>query len=290
MSLEDSSSSEVGLTAPSILAMFESCSPEELRFSYSQAQKELRGDFELFNELPKELRLPIWQLLLNDIGHRVVEIRPKIKEDKTVKYWQSHTSPPVLLGVCRESRNETLRFYTLAFGMPNVPATIPINFKLDTLFINFKDIPETELQQGIKHIEMSIGLNERVEIKNLAINEKLWEHWPATPAFGEFQLFQNTRIVVLLSGQSKSEFLLGQAPPGRLWLVAQLREAPQKNRYFAKLGDVTHWMGAQKKLNLDDMDAYGARPCNRRIAQRAEKIECVRQYEYFSRGLPAIPR
>lgn len=85
--------------------------------------------FHLFTQLPSELRLKIWSYTI--CTARVICIKCT-KESTTIgdrnvrnaKEFYSSTLPPTALAVCRESRCEALKVYTLAFTpTPTTPST-----------------------------------------------------------------------------------------------------------------------------------------------------------------------
>ncbi|TLS27171.1 hypothetical protein PpBr36_04595 [Pyricularia pennisetigena] len=84
--------------------------------------------FSLFTALPTELRLEIWRLTFQP---RAVEVRyqPETDECRTI------THPPAVLQVCRESREEALRFYHKCFGTKTQEPLIYFNSSIDILYI-----------------------------------------------------------------------------------------------------------------------------------------------------------
>ena len=90
--------------------------------------------FLLFPKLPIELRLKIIRYSLP--RPRLVHLRFK-KGD--VSYENGAISPmiseaefPVMLHVCRESRQEALKSYQLQFGLGSNPPTVYFDFAIDT--------------------------------------------------------------------------------------------------------------------------------------------------------------
>ncbi|EHA47353.1 hypothetical protein MCOR07_007771 [Pyricularia oryzae] len=84
--------------------------------------------FQLFTALPAELRLEVWRLSFQP---RAVEVRyqPETDECRTI------THPPAVLQVCRESREEALRFYHKCFGTKSQEPLIYFNSSIDILYI-----------------------------------------------------------------------------------------------------------------------------------------------------------
>ncbi|KAK2067616.1 hypothetical protein P8C59_001339 [Phyllachora maydis] len=86
------------------------------------------SDFTLFSFLPPELRLHIWRLSCQG---RVVEIHYSERSDRCL----SASSPPTILHVNRESRDEGLRLYVLAFGTRSAPDAHYFSPALDVLYV-----------------------------------------------------------------------------------------------------------------------------------------------------------
>jgi hypothetical protein len=99
-------------------------------------------DFPLFPKLPAELRLMIWREARP--GPRLVDVKFRF-EDKysrfgsTPTHCTSRTPPPAMLGVCRESREEALKKYSLCFAMDSGRAKIYFDLEVDNLFITCDD-------------------------------------------------------------------------------------------------------------------------------------------------------
>ncbi len=99
-------------------------------------------DFPLFSRLPAELRLMIWNEALP--GPRLLQARFQF-ENREFPFGSdlvscaTRTPPPALLGVCRESRAEALKRYSLCFAARDGPATTYVDLKADTLLIAFHD-------------------------------------------------------------------------------------------------------------------------------------------------------
>ncbi|ELQ41758.1 hypothetical protein OOU_Y34scaffold00255g56 [Pyricularia oryzae Y34] len=81
-----------------------------------------------YYSLPAELRLEVWRLSFQP---RAVEVRyqPETDECRTI------THPPAVLQVCRESREEALRFYHKCFGTKSQEPLIYFNSSIDILYI-----------------------------------------------------------------------------------------------------------------------------------------------------------
>jgi hypothetical protein len=92
-------------------------------------------DFQLFPELPAELRIKIWRIALST--PREVEIKceklPRSHEERNAAWFASTTPIPVLLHVCQESRFEALSTYTKAFRTCDSPRYTYVSFERDTI-------------------------------------------------------------------------------------------------------------------------------------------------------------
>lgn len=96
--------------------------------------------FPAFPRLPTEIRLKIWA---HALPVRILPVRltsPLVLSSSTV-HFTCQESPPVLLSVCRESRYETLRCYTLVSDTHKHSRSRPghrfyFNPYLDTIFLD----------------------------------------------------------------------------------------------------------------------------------------------------------
>lgn len=94
--------------------------------------------FELFNNLPAEIRAQIWSLNLP--GPCIVEV--KLRPGKKVllgnlSFFQCTKNPQIAnLAVCQESRYEALKVFSLAFQDRMSPSRLIVNFSTDTVFFN----------------------------------------------------------------------------------------------------------------------------------------------------------
>jgi hypothetical protein len=106
-------------------------------------------EFSFFSTLPTELRLKIWPLTF--LAPRLIEIRTD-DHPSNIGYiptqhgskisdvrWVTKCPPLSALSVCRESRSEALKVFTLRFELlASGPEVIYINPLLDTIYANFK--------------------------------------------------------------------------------------------------------------------------------------------------------
>ncbi|KAK6610470.1 hypothetical protein H4I96_02068 [Botrytis cinerea] len=120
--------------------------------------------FTLFPKLPIEMRDTIWRLTLEP---RLVEVRPKY-EYRDVFY---STAPlPIVMTVCKDSERAVQSLYPKCFGSWLGPATIRFNFKIDTLYLDWK------IQEHLMSFLLSISLQEAEKIQFLALDQYLrWD-------------------------------------------------------------------------------------------------------------------
>jgi len=94
--------------------------------------------FPKFLDLPTELRRQIWREAFP--APRIIELvdgpgrTGKLRAQQLVTPWITPATPPAVLYVCRESRNEALRFYQLAFGRKSFEPRIYIDFARDIVY------------------------------------------------------------------------------------------------------------------------------------------------------------
>jgi hypothetical protein len=103
--------------------------------SYDRGRELPPTTFHRFSQLPFELRVMVWDLCFPST--RIIEITyPPFP----LPYLRSRTPPPVLLHVNQESRAMALSRYSLLklnpVGSLGAEEYIPIDYRVDTLFIN----------------------------------------------------------------------------------------------------------------------------------------------------------
>jgi len=82
-----------------------------------------------FSKFPPELRLKIMKKVIPR-ARMVILIWNENK-----KVFETHSKPPLNLSISAEWRLEALKTYTLAFGGPGLPSTIPIDFSRDYIYL-----------------------------------------------------------------------------------------------------------------------------------------------------------
>ncbi|EPE30372.1 hypothetical protein GLAREA_03339 [Glarea lozoyensis ATCC 20868] len=127
------------------------------------------AQFHPFQRLPLELRLKVWQqaslvpraviLSLGEIKIQCYHSSQKMRVSLG-QYIYSSTRPPAVLHVNRESRGETLRFYTLAFEsgvemdhhmLVKMPAMVYVNFDVDYVVLRKRDDWRSAIREVAKN-------------------------------------------------------------------------------------------------------------------------------------------
>ena len=129
----------------------------------------LLAKFDKFPKLPAELRLMIWREALP--GPRLVNVIFEFKDNYTrfgtrPLYCKSCTPHPAMLHVCRESREEALKKYSLCFAMFSGQGKIYFDMNVDNFLITCDDLMDllTSLNvigglrmpsfQGLRHLTL----------------------------------------------------------------------------------------------------------------------------------------
>ncbi|KAH8795455.1 hypothetical protein BGZ57DRAFT_947028 [Hyaloscypha finlandica] len=173
-------------------------------------------EFTLFPRLPAELRLRIWAA--SKPGPRVVEI----EFDNRLSFETlSPTSPPSLLAVCRDSRNETLKFYRKLLKPSNNGRwfqTIYFDPHTDILYL-----PEGVSRIGNFHsVLQDIDPGILVRIQHLALDLSSWEENVSEDEdFRILREFENLQraTIVLASGQDQRGEISFESPYGATFVA-----------------------------------------------------------------------
>lgn len=127
------------------------CRNPPVRKIASRHPRSPRHKFHVFAQLPKELRILIWETAMPD--PRVIHLR--YRGGSTL---ESRTPPPALLFACRESFEIMTKFYTKTFGTVLLSASTWFNFRHDTLYI------DTQLRKQLPYLYL-----DTIRVENLAI-------------------------------------------------------------------------------------------------------------------------
>lgn len=144
--------------------------------------------FELFTELPVEIRLKIWRTVAT--AGRIVRLKYNEHSEQFIS-----TQPP-LLSVSSEAREEGLKHYTLAFGTPVNDPQIFINFLSDIIFIDSGrgGAPDEDIRQF--YLAMSTKDAERV--MHLAVGIYGKEFDDLGPSWLYLRKFSSANLVSLV--------------------------------------------------------------------------------------------
>lgn len=115
--------------------------------------------FPRFLELPAELRRQIWREAFPP--SRIVELLDgpgrsgRLRAQQLVTPWITLATPPAVLYVYHESRDEALRYYQLAFGRNGFEPRIYIDFSQDIVFFGRETHGEGtfEITDSMKDLE-----------------------------------------------------------------------------------------------------------------------------------------
>ncbi|KAF8858807.1 hypothetical protein BDZ45DRAFT_386931 [Acephala macrosclerotiorum] len=120
--------------------------------------------FELFTQLPSELRIKIWKHTFPE--PRVVSVR----FNRAVSQYTSTSAPPALVHVCTESRSLFLETYTKLILSPKYDSAVFLDFTRDTLYFDSLDCsPDGDLSLDLA------SSPHRDRILYCAIDSQLWE-------------------------------------------------------------------------------------------------------------------
>jgi hypothetical protein len=126
------------------------------------------------SSLPTELRLKIWRMCWEP---RTVEVYPYINDRSadeqrpfSTTTYRSTAAIPVTLGLCSESRLETLKHYSLAFAALNKSPQIYFNFEIDRLYVR-----EADMYRG-DSFDATFDVTDLRRLRRLAIPDRYIQH------------------------------------------------------------------------------------------------------------------
>ena len=143
------------------------------------------GDFVRFPKLPPELRREIWKLALP--GTRIIEVTSEddyYSRERGYRKLRLSCDMPVLMHVCRESRQVALEKYTVNLAGERFPNDCArIDPREDTIFIPLREDSLLSMEQLSKEALSTIQF--------LAIDHQMWNGtvWAGTTVFEDFTVF-----------------------------------------------------------------------------------------------------
>lgn len=137
------------------------------------------ASFTKFGELPKELRLQIWENA--SFFERIVELKYCIVDRK----FSMSSPPPAILYVNQESREIALKFYNKSLGSGNHPAEIFFNPVSDIIYLSLRHDEDEVMVTSSHFLACAESLAHQNRIKTVALGER-W--WTASLYYAFFQL------------------------------------------------------------------------------------------------------
>jgi hypothetical protein len=106
---------------------------------------------------------------------------------------------PILLYLCRESRAEALKHYSLSFGTSTSPPRVYFNFHTDTAYLHTRTIRDLEI------FSESLSRYDRRNLRKMILKVKDWAA-SGESAFADFMWqFARLRQVLILVGRDKGD-------------------------------------------------------------------------------------
>ncbi|KUJ09356.1 uncharacterized protein LY89DRAFT_788240 [Mollisia scopiformis] len=158
--------------------------------------------FELFTQLPSELRIKIWKHTFPE--PRVLAVR----FNRAVSQYTSDTPPPALVHACSESRSLFLETYKRLILSPKYDSAVFIDFARDTLFFDTLDCsPDGDLS-----LDLALSPH-RDRILYCAIDSQLWEVLRVFryDSLSEVRLMPNLKTVALVMAKDQERGLHQQS-------------------------------------------------------------------------------
>jgi hypothetical protein len=122
--------------------------------------------FPKFLDLPPELRRQIWREAFPP--PRIIELvdgpgrTGKLRAQQLVTPWITPATPPVVLYICHESRDEALRYYHLAFGRNSFEPRIYIDFARDIVYFG-------RGKHGDGSVDVDDSMKDFEKVQNMAV-------------------------------------------------------------------------------------------------------------------------
>ncbi|KAA8574854.1 hypothetical protein EYC84_004098 [Monilinia fructicola] len=159
--------------------------------------------FTCFKDLPAELRLHIWGMACGQQRNVNIGFRRWARDDLFT--YDSNTPAPSVLYACKESRDESLKYYNLYFGTSfkntkrsiEARPRIPCNFKADTICL------ELNFRRGwSQHYEDFIMKVATTDMSSLAFNIDHFVNYDPVRCDFDVDWFKIFRIVDAYEGRS----------------------------------------------------------------------------------------
>jgi hypothetical protein len=155
-----------------------------------------------FSDLPGELRIKIWHTILHDYPYTAwIRLREVKDSNGQVTHYTMvpENKPPLLLRLCRESRAEALRHYSLRFGTNISPPRVYFNPNTDVAYLNTRNIRELDIFDAI------LTKTDKRSLRSLILKVKDWaastDEW-----FAKFMWqFVKLRQVLLIVGSDAGD-------------------------------------------------------------------------------------
>lgn len=153
------------------------------------------------SDLPAELRIRIWKLVLNSTGQSVRLRRYSGYDDtgRLVSEFRSRTRVPALLHVSFETRELAQAHYELAFGTSTRPGYTYFNFNTDKVFLHNK----SDTIQGFIDDMLPKDI---ARVKRVAISIKAWAFCESERALcNQISRFSTCEHISIIAGEGKLE-------------------------------------------------------------------------------------
>ena len=165
--------------------------------------------FTLFDRLPLEIRLQIWEAALP--GPRIIHLEKwQASFDRSITFnvleISSNTKAPSMLFANRESRLVASQCYIPSFAFEGSTTKTYFNFQMDTLYFRLDTLDEMhELDSAVKDVESVYDTEQIFRVRNIAILSQDPEHYGATHCAQCLGCFTNIQKFTLVIGHFARE-------------------------------------------------------------------------------------
>jgi len=200
--------------------------------------------FVLFQFLPTELRLKIWNYACRFFP-RIIEVRPQLLNNNIpVEYrqWDAITNATIpLLQVNREARYELLPRYSAPFSLLRIcspyPASLLISYEIDTLYFRVSVESHMPKEKLFEYVFDGAETEVKDNLRSLAGNSTFWKNVFPTrdvdPALEFLQFERFTKLEEVIVVPTVEQLLDG--PNGRPRLET-FEECEARSPYEARYG------------------------------------------------------